>query len=396
MSIVELYQDREKDFYGLINEYNHRDMIREDFFNAVEAVAEYKLAKTSITELSMITYKRVILEMIRQRYEKDTEIGDFSDEELLENRVKSIPELKDMKITKFLSNKIKSVSQYASTQELDFFHKLPTDNNEYFVSGDPLDILNAYKEVSTCVSPGGDNIANIFQFLAAPMIHIAFDKNIDTRMLVFIDEKNKVFATNLVYGKFNLMLEISVIKHFIDKGYNYSLHNTDYFSGAGLCYSESNRAFPEKVVTLLRGSMQPKLEYFDRTNLFQRPEGFDYKGDVITGSSYTSDLTHDDEIRSGSGMLMYDHEAYCGSCGYITDSDEYDYDMDMCYSCRSDEPHEYCNDCCEYRYEHEMDYDNGICNFCQERLDEQAEYEADLAREEQYIKELEGVSNGTE
>ena len=396
MSIVELYQDREKDFYELINEYDHRDMIREDFFNAVEAVAKHKLPKTSVAELSMITYKRVILETIRQRYEKDTEIGDFSDEELLENRVKSIPELKDMKITKFLTNKIKSVSQYASTQELDFFHKLPTDNNEYFVSGDPLDILNAYKKVSTCVSPGGDNIANIFQFLAAPMIHIAFDKDINTRMLVYIDKKNKVFATNLVYGKFNLMLEISVIKHFIDKGYNYSLHNTDYFSGAGLCYSESNRAFPEKVLTLLRGSMQPKLEYFDRTSLFEKPEGFDYEGDIITGSRWTTELTHDDDIRSGSGMLMYDHEAYCGSCGYVIDGDEYDYDIEMCYDCRSNEPHEYCNECSEYRYEHEMDYDEGICVYCKERLEEQADYEADLAREEEYIKELEGVSNGTE
>jgi hypothetical protein len=308
-----------------------------------------------------------------------------------------------MKITKLLTKKVKEVSNYMSTQFLDYFNKLPFENDEYYISGQPLDILESYIEVDTCVSPGGDNVANMFQFLVSPMVHVAFTRDKSTRMLVFLDQEKKIAAINRVYGKYNLMLEFSILKWLRDKGYSIAQNFIDYFDGSGLYYVENKGTDMRRILKYFDVPIKSHVNFNERTDIFLRPKGLKTIGDLITGSSYVvagiqEHLTTTSELKSSSGTLLDHYEEICGGCGDIVSSDYYNYDHSLCDYCYQDADIHYCQECGgDYCYE-DYDFDEIMCYNCSsERKEEETDVdnEVDRMREDAVINQME-EANGKE
>jgi hypothetical protein len=402
---LELFGNKEK-FNNLIDRFSYRNIIREDFFESVMELAEYKIDKTYVPAIPMIDYKRAIVGMVNDIVKERQVNYYFTDEELLENRIINDLSNKDMKITKLLTKKVKEVSNYMSTQFLDYFNKLPIENDEYYISGNPIDILESYIEVDTCVSPGGDNIANIFQFLVSPMVHVAFTKDKSSRMLVFVDQEKKIAATNRVYGKYNLMLEFSVLKWLGRNGYSVAEKFNDYFSSDGLYYSESRGSDMRLLLEHFDIPMESPVNFSERVDMFVRPKGLKTVGDLITGSSYSyaSDdvvehLTTTSDLRSASGMLLFSDEEFCRECGDVISNDYYNYDFEMCSYCYEDAEINYCEECGnDYSYDN-FDLDENMCNHClwERNREEETDVdnEVDRMREDAVINQME-EANGKE
>ncbi len=398
---LELFGNREK-FDDLIYRFGPRDILREDFFDAVMELSEYKIAKTYMPAIPMIEYKRAIVEMVNTVIQEKQKAFYFTDEELTENRIINDPANKNMKITKLLTKKIKEVSNYYNTQFLDYFHKLPSEDDEYYISGQPLDILESYIKVDTCVSPDGDNVANMFQFLVSPVVHVAFTRDKSSRALVFIDQENKVAAINRVYGKYNLMLEYALLNWLGRKGYKIAENFNEYFSGHGLYYTENRSADIKRLLGYFNIPLQEPTNFSERVGLFLRPSGLKTKGDLITGGNfydYESNYTTVSDLRSSGGTVLHSDEEFCSGCGDVVLNDYYNFDYDLCEYCYQDAEVHYCEECGnDYSYEN-YDLDENMCNHClwerNREEEEDVDSEVDEMRIENKINLMEEI-NGKE
>ena len=89
--------------------------------------------------------------------------------------------------------------------------------------------MEAYTKIGTCVSPEGDNQSNMLKFLVSPHTYIAYDEDFSARMMIYANfDKKTVFLHN-VYGNYDYMFALTIVKYFVDNGFAFSGDLSDGF-----------------------------------------------------------------------------------------------------------------------------------------------------------------------
>lgn len=355
---------------------------REQYFNDVEDLRQYCMPRFELQQIPMLEYKNIIVKTLELDYPEAISNYSFTPAELLNNRVNTDKLAKgeeNMKLTKFLAKKIKETGKcYKFEQRLDYFHKIGSSDESYFISGDPIDIVNLYRDIETCISPSGENASSMLQMLVSPFVYIAYSSNHLCRMLLYIDIERKLFATGSVYGKYNKMFELTVLKWFKENGYTMAKNAYDLFSTTHSYYVDNVNGGAITSAKAMNLSLLEKTENITRVDLFKKPVEIKNKNyDFITGEKATCEIdsTVINDIRTSGEYILTEDQAYCYECGGIVGSEHFDYDSDLCYDCS--ESVLYCDDCGETFYEEDFVLSADLCISCYEETEEFINQEED-------------------
>jgi hypothetical protein len=260
--------------------FNLHNNFAQNVFNLKKGMKE----KITLKPLDMLEYKKTIIRELQNEYTsefKNITLA-FSDSELLNNRIE-FGKNKNQKITKLLSNILKSEYEYRTDQRLDYFHKLKSENNEYYIDNDPIKLLESYTKIETCVSPNGSNQGNIFMFLLSPYTYIAYDKKLNVRQLLYINfEKKKVFLHN-VYGNYDNMFSMVIVKYFVDNDFFFVKDIDNFFIDKGIIYRDSSYCEYLHLVEIFNGKILNEKRK-NKTHLFEKPNWYKVNGDYLVNS----------------------------------------------------------------------------------------------------------------
>lgn len=352
--------------YVELNPYFIENMIeiRKDMPNEVE-----------IPTVQMLDYKKAIIKELEKDYSKIRECNfKFTDEELEKNRFMTGSQ-SDRKITKVLSEIIKE-TRYGDDQRLDYFHKLRNPDVKYKIYSSIEEITTRYKEVETCLSPGGSNQSNIFRHLYSPYAYLIGDVEGNARMLAYIDFKNKYVFLHRVYGSYDLMLEISAIKYFVENGFVFVENIQDYFDGTEMFnYVDAFYTNRLEYVRFFGGKIKSEASEGEGVHLFEKPKDakiLDRHGNVsnkVDAFKYellqNPELTINATLNDSCGIRNED-EYCCSNCGEIVSRDEYDFDYECCSVC-SNHNNNYCPECdCNGISDDDFSFSMGMCIDCVE------------------------------
>lgn len=341
--------------------------LREDFANVVFDIRKNMMKEIAIPKLDILTYKKAIIHQIQEDYNNIREFH-FTDDELLENRIKNTPAVKDMKITKLLSKQIAKQRRYASTdQRVDYFHKPADENREYFLTGNPITMARMYLDVDTCISPEGENQASIFQYLVSPYFYILYSSDFKNRMLVIIDEENKRISASRVYGSYDFMMSASFAKWCVDNGYTFADRNYFILDTDDIHYLDATDQGITSLVKYFGGDLIDNYSQRITVDPFQKPAHCTFVCDAITNkspfNSYVCDnRTVFEKIHSSCSHIMDESTEYCPECGCLTHPEDFDHSEGMCADCSAN--HNYCEGCDHYYHEDEYNFEHSLCTDC--------------------------------
>lgn len=319
--------------------------------------------RIELEPIDMLTYKKAILFDFSREYGFIEDMS-FSDMEIENNRFLGGVH-KDRKITKVLTELIKQELPYRTEQRLDFFSKLRKPNNKYYIDSDPIKLMEAYTKIGTCVSPEGDNQSNMLKFLVSPHTYIAYDEDFSARMMIYANfDKKTVFLHN-VYGNYDYMFALTIVKYFVDNGFAFSGDLSDGFSAGYMSYTDSHSSrFMNHVEFFggLRGIPYPEKRE-ERTNLWTQPSWYHSHIDAISGGHlYDHTYTALFDFHDGSGYILEEGYEHCRECGEIVSGDDYDFDTEMCNSCS--DYRNWCDECQEYHSADDYNFEANMCNDC--------------------------------
>lgn len=344
------------------------------YFQNVVRLREAMGPDVPIKNLPDLSYKRFLLELINKKYNLNLS---FSDAELIQNRTKD-----NMKVTKNIKRAIDLQNSYTyhSIVELDYFNKPRYENNKYYITADPIEIVHMYSGISTCLSPGGENQGVIFELLASPYYYMLTDIHDSIRLNLYIDHENKVVFMNSIYGSYDQMAVFSVIRHFVSEGYQISKHARYFLGGDDLQYIDNwETPFTEEVKIMGYDFLSTSEDDRSRsTNIHKIPKSlnFEKREDFITGIYHEEDYLDQTTITrfwSSSYAICHVDYRFCPECSSLVDEYDFDEDAILCYECSNS----YCFGCGEYYEEHNMATDFGT-NICMDCL--QYEYPEDYER----------------
>lgn len=370
--------DRKEEIKGLLREWLDETYVELNpyFIENMIEIRKDMPNEIEIPIVSMLDYKKTIIKELEKDYSNIGECNfKFTDEELEKNRFMTGSQA-DRKITKVLSELIKE-SRYSDDQRIDYFHKLRNPNVEYKIYSSIEEIATRYKEVETCLSPGGSNQSNIFRHLYSPYAYLIGDREGNSRMLAYIDFKNKYVFLHRVYGAYDLMLEISAVKYFVDNDFLFvrSLHR--HFYGVGMFnYIDASQTEGQRYIEYFGGKFKAEENEEETVHLFKKPENakildrygnisdeFDaFKDERLRYKELTINATLNDSLG-----IRNSNEYCCSNCGEIVDSDDYDFDYECCSAC-SNTNNNYCSECdCSHIPDYDFNFSMEICNECVER-----------------------------
>ena len=357
---------------------------REDYSQNILQIRAGMQPRIELEMASMIEYKRAIIEELKGEYSSLREANfTFTDEELENNRIASGPNA-GRKITKVLTETLEDASgYYRNEQRLDYFNKLRLADNSYFIDNDPMVFMEFYLKVKTCVSPGGGNQSNLLKFLASPYVYIAGDKAKSVRMLIYADFDRKRVFLHPIYGSYDAMFSLTVVKYFVQNGFTFIRFLSGGFEADFMSYEDRSTISFIPQIKFFNGNLfSGYLDHSERTELFARPSWVTYEGDAYADErdenipnknllkNYTMAFNFHDTER---GIFPKDRQ-YCTSCERTISDDDYDYDAEMCYDCASH--NHYCYECDEdHIHDSNWDYDMEMCVYCAEERREFEENE---------------------
>lgn len=257
---------------------------------------------------SLKLYKRAVFNNIKfdKSYCKNLIDFDVTDEELEQNRV-SIDRKPygGFKLTKTLH---RLVENYSSIKVfIDHLNKPRHDNKKYYLTSDPSIIAEAYTKIPTCISPRGSRSHLLYQILLSQYAYVAYDEEMENRILVYMDDKQKLVFLNPIYGKTDPMLPVALIHTLALEGYKFlsnvyflfpGLHDLlgyvdsqyTHFRGIIETFGEIIRNM--KTIELSDGTFceceihNPEIEM----RIFhEKPENANIEGDAITGDKLSND-----------------------------------------------------------------------------------------------------------
>ena len=341
--------------------------IRPDLAEVILDIHKENSKTIEIEKINLLQYKRAILGALEQDYSSIKKQGlKFDDEELETNIVKE-GKFKGYKITKVLTNTIKK-DGVSSDQRLDFFNKLKNPDEKYFLSSNPVQLLDAYDKVQTCLSPQGSNQSIILRFLLSQYVYVAYNGTKTSRMVIYVNNSEKAVFLNGVYGSYDLMLTCAVVSHFIKEGYSFIERIGDLFDVSGFSYLDCHNCQFKDIIKQLGGTIIERDQItFDSVHFNKRPDHCTFERDGVTGGPMDSDeLTFEYNFHDGNGILPEDYYR-CESCGRVVETTDYDYDYECCNDCRRDEEN-YCERCdCNY-HDDDFNFDYGMCEDCVNRI----------------------------
>jgi hypothetical protein len=326
-----------------------------------------------LNPIDMLTYKKALLSNIQKKYQISV---NFSDEELIENRTKN-----NEKVTKILHREVtkdrdeNNFRPAYGDQTLDYFHKPKFPDNQYFITASPTELVHLYSRIETCVTYDGSNSGQMYHMLASPYVYLVSDSKLSARMAIMVDPERKIFILGRVYGSFDVMMEMVLVKHFKDLGYAYIENLYQFFETDDVSYIDSHQTGGKEMLEYFgvpaARSKEKEVEGFnyrmtDTKDYFQKLEGMKVPFDIISGSTLRDDqtLTTTFYVRSHEGGIITDfYTHYCGSCGSLVDEGDYDFDSESCLDCSY---YEYCNDCGENVDRDFYEYDYDMCRSCAE------------------------------
>ena len=257
---------------------------------------------------SLKLYKRAVFNNIKfnQTYCKDLMDFDATDEELEQNRV-SIDRKPygGFKLTKALH---RIMSDFSTEKVfIDYLNKPRYENKNYYLSSDPSIIAEVYTKISTCISPTRGRSHLLYQILLSQYAYVAYDEDMENRILVYIDDVQKLVFLNPIYGKTDPMLPVALIYTLAREGYKF-LSNV-YFLFPDLHellgYVDSNftlfRGIIETFGEVIRNMQTIELSdgtfyEYESSNLDikrrvfnEKPENANIQGDAITGDMLFND-----------------------------------------------------------------------------------------------------------
>lgn len=375
-----------KDFEHMFFEWKNEAYFsfREDFAQNILQIRSGMQPRIELEMATMIEYKRAIIEELENDFPRVKEANfTFTDEELENNRIASGPNA-GRKITKVLTKALDDEGGgYRNEQRLDYFNKLRLTENSYFIDSDPMVFMEFYLKVQTCVSPGGDNQSNLLKFLASPYVYIAGDKAKSVRMLIYADFDRKRVFLHPIYGSYDSMFALTVVKYFVQNGFTFIRYLSNAFEADFMSYTDrTNISFMPQIKFFNGDISEENFDFDERTKLFSRPSWVTYEGDAYAdeGSefipnkdllkSYTITFNFHD---TSMGILSKDSQ-FCYSCDQIVNDDDYDYDSEMCYDCAAH--NHYCYECdSEHVHDDNWDYEMEMCSSCAQ---DRREYEENV------------------
>jgi hypothetical protein len=357
-----------------------------NFYENVVDIRSGMTERITLKSLPELEYKKAIIKDLKNEYQELEDDGlNFTDEELTQNRILN-GKNRDQKITKYINNIIKERYQHRTEQRLDYFHKPKHANNEYYIDKDPISLMDAYLKVDTCVSPNGSNQSNMLKFLMSPYIYIATDKRKSVRILIYADFNRKVVFLNALYGSYDYMMPLVIVKYFVEQGFTFSTYVGHTFNDEFLTYKDRQTCEFENIIKYYNGKETQNLEnkyQFNTIDLFKRPSWVQFKGDGLIKNNRHLNTTTEYDVKGDDEHITETPQEYCGNCGYDVHPDEYHYDEEMCSSC-FDDNYRYCETCDRTVDADRYNYDEDMCNVCHaEHLEEvEAEKQKEQEKEE--------------
>ena len=391
--------EKRRDIFNqyIFNDYYAGNVVRPDFYEVVHLIAGEKLEDTTVPVAELSLYRKFILSSLKHKLKdfvsEDFPMKDFSEKEIEENRVLE-GKYSGMKLTKYLNKMVQEHSRFpfhGIKQEIDVFHKPMEKDTEYYITGDPLKILEAYCKVDTCISPEGENMATAIQHLASPYVYIAHSKNFDKRATMYVDPERKIVSMGRIYGKYSVIMELSIFLFFHKNGYSFTPNAFQYWGDLDeILYYHDNMSFLTEIYTDFFNVELPSPE--NTISLFEMP--WELKGkitrDAVTGLSFSRNgkLTTEERIKSTSSGFLHHNDYFCYECGYVVSDHEYDSGYEMCYECASEQK-QYCSGCDNDVDRDFFDYDYDLCESCADKLKkEEDEEEDDLLDEDEKTEEI--------
>lgn len=348
-------------------------IFREDFAQNILQIRSGMQPRIELEMATMIEYKRAIIEELENDFPRIKEANlTFTDDELEKNRIASGPNA-GRKITKVLTETLGEESgRYRNEQRLDYFNKLRLAENSYFIDSDPIVLMEYYLKIQTCISPGGDNQSNLLKFLASPYVYIAGDKAKSVRMLIYADFDRKRVFLHPIYGSYDSMFALTVVKYFVQNGFAFVRYLREAFEADFMSYTDRSHISFMPQIDFFNGVVSEKdFDFDEKTDLFSRPSWTTYEGDAYADEeseiipdkdllkSYTITFNFHD---TSMGILPKDKQ-FCYSCDEIISDDDYDYDAEMCYDCAA--YNHYCYECDSgHIHENDWDYEFEMCSSC--------------------------------
>lgn len=358
---MEPLQIQIEQFNEVFNAWHDQMMfpVNPDLAKKIFEIRSGMMKRTLIPQVDMLTYKKAILYDLKQEYANISNF-EFTDEEIDSNRI-STGENKDRKITKVLTEKIRENHMYYSEQRLDFFNKLRYPDTEYYIDSDPIAFADAYKKIRTCLSPNGENQSNFVKFLLSAYAYIVVDIRMNNRMLVLLNPEQKVAFLHNVYGGYDYMMSLSVVKFLVDEGYSFAKNlddafDLDYF----MRYIDADEFRFLSHVEYFNGKIYDKYQPID---LWLQPYWYHSHIDALTDDhmpdhKYTTMSNVHDSYES----ILPEGKEYCGDCGEIVDANDYDFDSEICYYCAGNR--NYCEACGEYTDADHFHFEEQLCDWC--------------------------------
>lgn len=329
--------------------------INPEYFKHVYEIRRRMHEDIYLDGISNIEYKKIILEVLKKQYQ-DIFIN-FTDSELINNIIEnSLPE-KGMKVTKYLAR----FSRYDN--RIDVFHT-NIEGRRITITANPLDFIELYDEIGTCMSPEGENQHAFLELLLSPYAYIAYDDTKNHRMIVLVDYEKKIFFPASVYGcGYNIVLPYSVSKYFVEKGFTSVRYASDYFDTESLSYSDFGSNYHLNF-PVFEGRVQEEKPERKR-DIFEQLLDYRIDRDAIEGYAPVNNSYHIVQLFDKNGYISLSSGVYCEICGESVDEDDYDFDLDCCNSC-ADENYVYCEKCERDIYIDEYNFDLNMCDSCAE------------------------------
>ena len=381
----------------VFHDYGAGNVVRSDFYDVVHLISGEKLSDMTVPVADLTLYRKFMLSSFRHKLKdfvnKDFPMREFSEKEIEENRILE-GKYSGMKLTKYLNKMIEQHSRlpfHSIKKEIDVFHKPIEKDTEYYISGDPLKMLDAYYKVETCISPEGENMATAIQYLASPYVYVVYSKNLDKRATLFIDPHRKIVSMGRIYGRYSAIMELSIFLFFHNNGYEITSNGWQYWDDLDeILYYCDSFTFLYEVYQDFFNIKKP--EAGEIISLFKMPENLYGKitHDAVTGNLFldNTQLTTAEKIKSFSSGFMNSDEYFCMECGFTVNEDEFDFDYEMCCEC-SNHMKIYCYECGNDVDQDFFDFNHDCCESCSIEIQEkQAEKEEALLNEDEKAEEI--------
>jgi len=314
-------------FHFLANEYYYLSNSSERIAAYNKAVFEKKtyvkkyfkdFDYNSSIKIPMIDSKYYSLDIYeRVKYSLKTKDA-FTKDEIISNRVISNRKILNMqanvgtKVTKLLTkfatkfdNNTEPVIPYRYVDIGYIKERLinnmyaPIRDENIYLSYDPLAFVAAGLVGESCLSPEGENNYSVFGNANYKNALVAFNKDWSWRAFVWIEHEDKIFTINKGYPQENYAAQLTIIKYFEERGY-------EYVSGDPFCntyiYHDSDNAFYEDFQES-NSNYHVELEVASNKCL-------------ITGNdiSYNNTIYGDSCAECGRLFIGDSEEGYCSSC----------------------------------------------------------------------------------